>query len=98
MTWDSQYTYIRGNPYPHATVRRDWVCSTCGSNLATRWYEDAPHWRTVCARDDSHSPDGFVHKTTWQYLQHRDLMEAAQTQDVFAHLPPEMQAAILATK
>ena len=98
MNWDRDYTYIRGKPYHHSVVRRDWVCSTCGGGLATRWYETAPHWRTVCAKDEDHEVDGFVHKTTWQYLQHRDLVEAAQAQDVFTHLPPELQAAILATQ
>jgi len=88
---------IRDKCIAHHTAQRDWMCSTCGSKLKTCWYDDAPHWRTVCASDDQHDPDSFVHHTTWAYLEHKRLESIAQADDVFAHLPPELQQAILTT-
>ena len=74
----------------HSTARRDWICP-CGSKLATRFFADAPHWRTVCAHDESHDDQQFIHYSTYEYLQHRDQLDAAQAQDVFKHLPPELR-------
>ena len=97
MNQDRDCVTVKGKRILHATARRDWVCGTCGSALATTWHEEAPHWRTLCARDASHEPDGFVHKSTWEYREHRRMMNAAQAEDVFEHLPPELQTAILDT-
>ena len=77
----------------HSTAVRDWLCP-CGSKLVTRFYDDAPHWRTVCAANPGHDDQEFVHQSTYEYLEHREYMDAAQAQDVFTHLPPELQAAI----
>jgi hypothetical protein len=81
----------------HSTAVRDWIC-TCGSKLVTRFFEDAPHWRTVCAADPTHDDQSFIHQSTYEYLQHRDAMDTAQAQDIFKHLPSELQAAILAAR
>jgi hypothetical protein len=81
----------------HSTAVRDWICP-CGGRLATRFFEDAPHWRTVCVADPTHDDQEFIHQSSYEYLQHRAHMDAAQAKDVFAHLPPELQAAILATE
>jgi hypothetical protein len=97
-TSDRDYIVIKDKPYLHTTVQRDWVCGTCGSALKGTWNDEAPHWRTVCANDASHDPDSFVHKSTWEYLEHRHMMNAAQARDVFEHLPKELQEAILATE
>ena len=91
---DRDFISVRGQAIRHTTARRDWVCGVCGSNLATRWFMDAPNWRTICVNDPSHDPDKFVHKDSWAYMEHRRLTEAAQANDVFDHLPAELQAAI----
>jgi len=98
MAYGRDYIRIRENDVLHATARRDWVCGACGSRLITIWREDAPHWHTVCAKNADHEPDSFVHKGTWEYLEHHRLTEAAQAEDVLAHLPADLQAAILATE
>jgi len=95
--YDRDAIRIRDKRIIHSTAQRDWMCSTCGSKLVTRFFDDAPHWRTVCAQDEAHDPDSFVHHSTWAYLEHKRLVEIAQADDVFAHLPPELQAAILAS-
>ena len=94
---DRDTILIRDKRVLHSTARRDWRCATCGSTLTTRWFDDGPHWRTVCASDETHDPDSFVHQTTWAYLEHKRMVSIAQADDVFAHLPPELQAAILAS-
>ena len=96
MTNDRDGVVIRGEYRLHSTLRRDWVCGTCGSRLVTRWFTDAPHWHTVCANDVGHPADDFVHGKTWAYREYKRMVEAAQAQEVFAHLPPELQAAIVA--
>ena len=94
MSQSRDFVSVRGIAVRHTTAQRDWLCGECGSRLATRWYEDAPHWRTLCIADPDHDPDKFVHKSSWAYIEHRRLTEAAQAQDVFDHLPAELQAAI----
>lgn len=88
------HVHVRGLAILHTTAVRDWCCGECGSNLVTRWFMEPPNWRTVCANDPAHEPDEFIHQTTWAYLEHNATKDAAQAQDVFDHLPPEMQAAI----
>jgi len=94
---DREHVYIDGRAVLHATACRDWVCGECGSRLTTRWFDEAPNWRTVCASEPDHDADNFVHRSTWAYMEHRRLTGDAQAADVFANLPPELQAAILAT-
>ena len=94
MNQDRDHVYIRGQAILHTTAVRDWCCGICGSSLITRWFIDPPNWRTVCANDPGHEPDEFITSTAWAYREHRALEEAAQAQDVFSHLPPELQAAI----
>jgi hypothetical protein len=82
----------------HSTAARDWLCGTCGGKLATRWHDVAPNWRTVCTKDGAHDDQSFIHQSTYEYIEHRELMNAAQAKDVFAHLPAELQAAIRAAE
>ena len=94
---DRDHVYVKGVAILHITACRDWVCGQCGSRLVTYWFDDAPNWRTVCVGDATHGADGFVHRSTWAYMEHRRLTGEARAEDVFANLPPELQAAILAT-
>ena len=82
----------------HSTAARDWVCGTCGSKLVTRYYADRLWWRTECAQNSAHDDQKFVHKSTWEYLEHREYMDTAQAREVFEHLPAELQAAIQAAE
>ena len=81
----------------HSTAIRDWMCP-CGSRLVTHFFKEAPHWRTACAINATHDDQQFVHQSTYEYLEHREYMDAAQAQDVFTHLPDELQAAIEAAE
>ena len=96
MNQSRDFITIRDIPVRHSTAARDWVCGTCGSRLVTRYSDTAPHWRTVCAGDESHDSQQFIHQSTMEYLEHREAMNAAMAEDVFKHLPPELQAAIAA--
>ena len=102
MTQSRDYLTIRDVQVRHSTAARDWVCGTCGGKLVTRYYAthrwDSQRWRTVCADDETHDDQAFVHYSTWEYMEHRDHMDAAQAQDVFKHLPAELQAAIQAAE
>ena len=89
---DRDFISVRGRAIRHTTAARDWVCGVCGSRLVTRFMIDG--WATMCANDDEHDPDKFVHKQSWAHMEHRRLTEAAQAQDVLDHLPLELQAAI----
>lgn len=89
---DHDFITIRGERVRHMTAQRDWRCGICGSKLVTRWAPEG--WRTVCAASPEHDDQEFVHQSTWEYIEHRRLTEAAQAEDVFHHLPPELQAAI----
>jgi len=91
---DREYISVRGIAIRHTTAVRDWLCGECGSRLVTRWVADAPHWRTVCSDNADHDSEKFVHQSSWAYIEHRRQREAAQAQDVFTHLPDELQAAI----
>lgn len=97
--YDRDFVYIRGRPIRHSTARRDWVCGTCGGRLTTRYTlgESAADsgWRTECFDHPRHDPDGFMHKGSWAYVEARRAMERVRAREVFAHLPKELQAAIL---
>lgn len=97
MTQTRDHLTIGTNRVRHSTAVRDWICP-CGSKLALRFFADAPHWRTVCAADSTHDDQAFIHQSTYEYLQHRDQLDAAQAQDVFKHLPAGLQAAIKAAE
>lgn len=94
VTQTRDHVHVRGLAILHTTAVRDWCCGECGANLKTRWFNEPPNWRTVCANDPAHEPDGFIHQSTRAYLVHRALDDAAKAQEVFSHLPPELQAAI----
>lgn len=96
MNHDRDHIYVKGRPVRHTTAQRDWRCGTCGGRLATRFFHDVPNWRTVCTGDPDHDHDTFVHHTTWDYLQARRQMDVVKAEEVFQHLPPELQAAIQA--
>ena len=96
MNQDRDFITIGTVRVRHATACRDWVCGTCGGTLVTRFYQDAPHWRTVCSQDELHDSQQFIHQSTWEYLKHREFMDAAQAREVLEHLPPELQEAMAA--
>ena len=98
MTQDRDGLTIGNQHILHATARRDWICGTCGGKLTTRWFDDAPNWRTVCMTDDGHEASEFVHSGAWAYIQARRQMDTIKAGDVFEHLPAELRAAILAAK
>lgn len=98
MTQSRDFLQIGPIAVRHSTAARDWMCGTCGGRLVTRFYETAPNWRTVCTRDASHDDQKFIHKSTAEYIEHREAMNAALAEDVFAHLPSELQAAIQAAE
>lgn len=97
-TYDRDFVYIRGRAVRHTTAARDWVCGICGSRLRMAWYEEAPHWRTVCGDEESHAVDGFIHQGTWQRIAHDVMMDALRAKDIFEHLPQELQDIILAER
>jgi len=80
---------VRGRDILHSTLRRDYVCGECGSRLTTRWFEDAPHWRTVCFQDTGHASSQFVTSTTWEI---QKAMATAMAEDVLIHLPDHVRA------
>jgi len=94
MANDRYHVYIKDRAIPHNTACRDWVCGSCGGRLVTRWFEEAPHWRTLCFHDSNHEADSFVHQGTWAYLEARRMMDGIKAREIFKHLPPEVQAAI----
>jgi transcription initiation factor TFIIIB Brf1 subunit/transcription initiation factor TFIIB len=94
MGYDRNTVTIRGKRILHSTAQRDWVCGVCGSGLATRWFADAPHWRTVCTNEPGHDPDAFIHRHMIPYIQHEQMADELTASDVLAHLPPELQAEI----
>ena len=73
---DRDYTSIRGRAVLHSVARNGWVCGICGSRLATRWFDVAPNWRTVCANDQEHDKDEFVTSGAYARLEHERMMEA----------------------
>ena len=95
-SYDRHNTYICGRPVRHDTCARDFICGTCGGKLTTRWFDDEPHWRTVCTQNAGHSPDGFITKGRAEYLRHQATVDQAVANEVLSHLPAELQAAILA--
>lgn len=98
MSYDRDYTTVKGKPRLHTTLQRDWVCGTCGGRLVLRWFEEAPNWRTVCFDNPTHEPDGFVHSSSWAYREDRQRMEAMTADHIFKQLPDELQESILANQ
>jgi transcription initiation factor TFIIIB Brf1 subunit/transcription initiation factor TFIIB len=94
MSHTRDHVTIRGQQVLHSTAQRDWVCGICLSGLVTKWFDDDPHWRTICKSDESHSPDGFIHKHTIPYLEHKVTADKLIADDVFAHLPEDFQEEI----
>ena len=89
---------VRGKHILHVTLCRDYVCGECGSRLVTlarqNYEERRTDWLTVCANDHGHDADSFITSAAWEYRQVEAQMEAAEAQDIFNHLPAEMQAMI----
>ena len=83
---------IRDRLISHGALRRDWLCGTCGSRLVTKWMNGG--WATVCANNAAHPADVFLTKSAWQRWRSEQLAEEAIAQDILAHLPPEVRAAI----
>jgi len=86
------FVSIRGIAVRHITAARDWCCGACGSSLVTRWFDDDPNWRTVCANDPEHDTDEFILKASWEWLEHRRHMNGLEAQEIFDHLPADVQA------
>jgi hypothetical protein len=97
--YDRDFTTVKGRPRRHTTLTRDWVCGVCGGRLILKWFDDAPNWRTICAKHpDEHGPDEFVHSSTWAYREDRRKMEAMTAREVLRNLPEDLQAAIEADR
>lgn len=94
QTYDRDYTYVRGRRVLHTVLVRDWLCGECYSNLVTMFFDQEPHWRTVCAEEYGHSPDKFIHQGTVAYIEHEILMQQAEAEEIFKHLPADLQQAI----
>ena len=94
MTYDHNNVWVQGRPVLHSVARTSWVCGICGSRLVTRFCDESPHWRTVCAKNPQHHPDQFVHQSRWAYIEAQQRMDAMIADDVLVHLPPELQTAI----
>jgi len=96
MNQTRDHVIIRGRAVLHSTACRDWVCGECGSRLVTRYLGATPEWKwaTICSQDKEHSPDNFIHKQSQAWREHEKLKEAATAQDIFRHLPQELQEAI----
>jgi len=84
---------IKGKHVPHNAAARDWYCS-CGYKVVTRWFEEEPHWRSVCSNDKDHDPDEFVHTKAIPYVQFRVQAEEARAAEVLKHLPTELQETV----
>ena len=95
MSYDRYYTYILGKAIAHSTVARNFICGECGGKLTTCWFDDEPHWRTVCAADPEHSPEYFITKGKAEYERHVALVEELAANEILSHLPPELQAVML---
>jgi hypothetical protein len=78
------------------TTHRGMVCGECGSPLEERKVDG--RWQTVCAHDQGHDASKAMTRAAWQNRPGRRTMQAALdeavAQEVFSHLPPELQAAI----
>lgn len=94
MNQDRDFLTIKGQRVRHTTAQRDWVCGQCGSRLVTFYDVKDDCWTTRCFQSREHDNQSFVHSSTWAYTEARRMMKAIEAKDVFAHLPPEMQAAI----
>ena len=85
---------VRGDRISHGVAARDWYCS-CGYKVVTKWYDEEPHWRSVCSGDETHTPDNFFHKGTIAYIERQRQAEVAQAREVFDHLPEGLREAIV---
>ena len=90
MVQDRDGLTIKGKYVLHSVARRDYYCS-CGYKVATRWHEEAPHWRSVCMDDEGHDQDEFIHTNALPYVQHRVMVEDMQSQEVLDGLPEEFR-------
>ena len=90
-SWDRHFTYVKGRAVSHTACTRDYVCG-CGGKLTTRWFDDEPNWRTVCTKDDSHSPDDFITKARAAYNANAEALRRAELKEIASHLPPEIAA------
>ena len=93
MSQDRRGVTIRGKHIFHSVAARDWFCS-CGHKVVTRYFEESPHWRSVCSDDADHDVDQFVHTRAIPYVQFRIASEELEAEEVFGNLPPELQVAI----
>lgn len=84
---------IRGKYVLHSVARRDWYCM-CGYKVTTLWFEEEPHWRSVCSDDHGHDPNTFIHTGMIPYVQFQVMCEELEAQEVFDHLPKDLQEAI----
>lgn len=94
MVQDRNGVTIKGKHVLHSVARRDYYCS-CGHRVTTRWFEEAPHWRSVCIADETHDPDGFVHSHAIPYVQFRMAVEDAKSEQVWEGLPEEFREEIM---
>ena len=94
MTQDRYGVMIRGKRVQHSTAARDWYCR-CGYKIVTKYFEEAPHWRSVCASgNEGHDPDQWIHTGSLGYVEWQRMVESLTAQEVFEHLPKEVQEAI----
>jgi hypothetical protein len=84
---------IKGKYVLHSVARRDYYCS-CGHKVTTRWYEEEPHWRSVCSNDESHDQDGFIHTNALPYVQQQVMVEDMASQEVWEGLPEEFRESV----
>ena len=89
---------VRGRHVPHATLCRDYVCGECGNRLITLGSQNNEErrtdWLTFCSGNHEHDAGGFITSAAWEYRRMEAAMEAAGAQDIFNHLPAEMQVTI----
>ena len=91
---DREGITIRGKHVLHSVAARDWYCK-CGYGVVTRYFDDEPHWRSVCSNDETHDPDEFIHGNSVGKIQFQVMAERMMAQEVFEHLPKELQETIL---
>lgn len=93
MNQDRYGVTIRGEHIRHSVASRDWFCE-CGCRVVTLYFEEEPHWRSVCSCDANHDVDGFVHTRAVPYVQSRLAEEEERAKEVLDHLPPQLRAVI----
>lgn len=85
---------IKGKYVLHSVARRYYWCE-CGHKVTTRWFEEEPHWRSVCMGDETHDPDGFIHSNAVPYVQARVAVEDMKSGQVWEGLPEEFREEIM---